>query len=560
MLAFILYFSRVMEYQVYDYMKNTLELYNTQISQGFNDTLLYLMENCSQNADITSIHTSQTASETALYTIRIKNMLAFSSQSFSYIGGRFIYSPTRDLFIPCANNTPRTYSASNETCQNLLKQLMQEHTDQDTLDQLELQKWFILSNDEDHFLVRILKIRNTYAGAWASLEQISSNFDYFKKLNATVHYVSPEGEIVGSSAFDTREILPQNALEQPILYRQGLSKKYITVAYPLDYCDYYIMAFIPYSSIFQYLLPPYTMVAFVLVWLIILILSLIRIITRYFDMPNLLLQPVIASLRNGQFDTKVENTMQVQEIQQITDTFNEMISEIHNLRIHVYEEQIAKRELELQHLKTQIAPHFLINCLNTIFVLAQDKDNLELTNTIIQTLSDHLRYTLATRNTVSLSEEMHYVKNYIHLTQLRFPDSLDYTLAIEPAIQNAQVFPLLLLMLTENSVKTGVIMGESFLIHISGYLYERNSEERVHLVHIDSGRGFTEESLELYNHITDHPDIRQNGYSIGLYNTARRLSLMLGSTASIRFSNEPGMGARIDLDFPYVIYQTEEEK
>lgn len=395
-LAFIVYFSHVMEQQVYDYMKNTLKLYNTQISQGFNDTLAYLLENCTKNVDVTSIHTAQTSSERSLYTVRIKNMLTFSSQSFSYIGGRFIYSPAQDLFIPRSNNTPQNDFAANEDCQNLLKQLIEEHNHLGTLDQLELKKWFILSTTEDQFLVRIFKIRNAYAGAWASLSQISSQFDYFEQLNATVHYVSPEGEIVGATDFDIQEILPQNALEKPILYRQGLSKKYIAVAHPLDYCDYYIMAFIPYSSIFHYLLPPYTMVAFLLFWLIILIFSLIRIITRYFDMPNLLLQPVIASLRNGQFDTKVENTMQVQEIQQITDTFNEMISEIHNLRIHIYEEQIAKRELELQHLKTQIAPHFLINCLNTIFVLAQDNNNLELTNTIIQTLSDHLRYTLAT--------------------------------------------------------------------------------------------------------------------------------------------------------------------
>lgn len=113
-------------------------------------------------------------------------------------------------------------------------------------------------------------------------------------------------------------------------------------------------------------------------------------------------------------------------------------------------------------------------------------------------------------------------------------------------------------MLTENSIKINVIMGEPFLVRICGSIYAKDEQKRIHLIHIDSGKGFNENYLEIYNHITEHPEITKKGKSIGLYNTAMRLKLIFGSSASICFSNEPGMGARIDIDIPYIPYQQEE--
>ena len=111
---------------------------------------------------------------------------------------------------------------------------------------------------------------------------------------------------------------------------------------------------------------------------------------------------------------------------------------------------------------------------------------------------------------------------------------------------------MLLLMLTENSIKANVVMGEPFHIYIQGHWYEKDGQPRIHLSHIDSGTGFDEQSLALYNHITDYTEVQKNGYGIGIYNTVMRLRLMFGDMASIFFSNEPGLGARIDIDIPFI--------
>ena len=470
--------------------------------------------------------------------------------SFSNIGGLFVYSQLQDIFIPQVNDSWDS-NQNNQNCSQLIKKLLQKSNSEGNLEQLNLNKWFLLTDENDFFLVRIIKNRNTYAGAWANLNKISSAFKHFEAMNAIMLYVDQDGNCVGNSDFGNIRLAPQDSLENPSYFRPDFFHKYLTVSNKLDYCDYYIMALIPTGYMSKELTPLYGLMISILLWLFLFSVTIISVMNHFFDAPSQILKPVIASLRKGRFDSKIETDIQFQEIHNIIGTFNEMISEIQELRIHIYEEQLEKKELELQYLKTQIAPHFLINCLNTIFVMSQDKANLDTTHRIVQALSEHLRYTLATRSTVSLSEEIHYVKNYLLLTQLRFPNTLSYDICVEDAAKEAQVFPLLLLMLTENSIKTNLIMGESFCVQIKGYCYEKEGISRVHLIHIDSGIGFNKENLHIYNHIIEYPETRKNGSNIGIYNIVMRLNLMLGASAVIYFSNEPGQGARIDIDFPF---------
>ena len=544
------YFSVIMRNQVYDSMKETMALYNEHISQDFAEALTYLTENCTQNADISSLNIAQSPNEIYLHTMRIKKTLSVGNYSFSNIGGLFVYSQLQDIFIPQINDSWDS-SQNNPKCSQLVKNLLLESNRNGELEQLNLNKWFLLSDGDDYFLVRILKNRNTYAGAWANLHKISSAFKHFEAMDAIMLYVDQDGNCVGNPAFKDIRLDPQGSLENPSYYRAGFFHKYLTVSNKLDYCDYYIMALIPTGSILKELTPLYGLMVFILLWLFLFSVTIISVMNHFFNAPTQILTPVISSLRKGQFDSKIETDNQFQEIRNITGTFNDMITEIQKLRIHVYEEQLEKKELELQYLKTQIAPHFLINCLNTIFVLSQDKANLDTTHRIVQALSEHLRYTLATRTIVPLSEEIYYVKNYLILTQLRFPNTLAYDICVENTAREAQVFPLLLLMLTENSIKTNLIMGESFCVRIKGYRYEKEEVSRIHLTHIDSGIGFDNDSLQIYNHIIEHPEARKNGRNIGIYNTVMRLHLMLGDSAAIFFSNEPGQGARIDIDFPF---------
>ena len=48
-------------------------------------------------------------------------------------------------------------------------------------------------------------------------------------------------------------------------------------------------------------------------------------------------------------------------------TFNDMASQIKDLKIEVYEDKLSIQQAEMEQLKLQINPHFFLNSLNIIY-------------------------------------------------------------------------------------------------------------------------------------------------------------------------------------------------
>ena len=250
------------------------------------------------------------------------------------------------------------------------------------------------------------------------------------------------------------------------------------------------------------------------------------------------------------------------EILEISESYNQMIDTIQQLKIDVYEENLQKKSFELQYLKSQVAPHFLINCLNTISYLTDGtKEHTDLIKRMIVTLSEHLRYTLSTEDKVPLDRELHYEKNYIELTSLRFPGCITFCSDIDEEARNAMVFPLILIMITENTFKINLVMGEPLKLTLSIHVINRDDEKRLIITHIDSGSGYPQEILDKYNHPDDQILAGScAGTKIGISNLIKRLRLYYDNTAVLHLSNEPGMGARTEIDIPFVAYTPETQK
>src|SRR5690606_23409504 len=81
--------------------------------------------------------------------------------------------------------------------------------------------------------------------------------------------------------------------------------------------------------------------------------------------------------------------------------------------------QNEKLEAELQYLKAQLNPHFLFNCINSIFFQI-NKENAAARESL-QQFSDLLRYQLYECNgeQILIEKEMMYLKSYVDLQRLR---------------------------------------------------------------------------------------------------------------------------------------------
>lgn len=551
-----LYFTNITRKQVHTFMKDTLRLYNEQISQDFTEAMTFLSENSVQNTDFTSLSIASTPTEIYYHTVRVQKTLSVGNYCFANIGGLFVYSPEQNIFIRQINASHNATQSSLK-CSESIKELLRTYSQQGRLNQLDLKQWILLPVEDEHFIVRIISRRSNFSGVWVSLKHLASSFTQFANMGAEMLFADDDGQCLIGTEYEGVRFNLKGTVDHPAYYRRDFAHSYLIVSDKLENSTYSIVALVPMSYITSQLAGLFGFLVFVLIWLILFSLILSVMMNRFFNTPTELLRPVIASMHSGDFNAKIEADSSYQEIRTVLDTFNEMIGEIQNLRIHLYEQQLAQKDIEKEYLRLQVAPHFLINCLNTIFVMSQDRAHSDVMQQTISTLSDHLRYSLSTQSTTSLSEEIYFVKNYLRLTQLRYPGILTYDIHVEQQAYQGRVFPHLLLMLTENAIKANLVMGEDFHVQIQGYLYRKQASEWVHLTHIDTGTGFDKASLTLYNHIMEHPEVVKNGYSIGIYNIVMRMLLTMGESATMLFSNEPGQGARIDMDFPFVPYEAE---
>jgi hypothetical protein len=158
---------------------------------------------------------------------------------------------------------------------------------------------------------------------------------------------------------------------------------------------------------------------------------------------------------------------------------------------------------ELKFLKAQYHPHFLFNALNTIYF--QMDENVSAAKLSVEKFSELLRYQLYDQQqTVPVSQEVHYLTNFIQLQQTRSSEKLKLTVHFDQHLDGQQVYPLLFLPLVENAFK---YVGGDY--HVSIYAGLQDSTIR----------------LEVENGVpAEIPLKKEKG--IGLENLKRRLELL----------------------------------
>ena len=168
-------------------------------------------------------------------------------------------------------------------------------------------------------------------------------------------------------------------------------------------------------------------------------------------------------------------------------------------------EKITNDQLqtELKFLKAQYHPHFLFNALNTVYF--QMDENVAAAKESIQKFSELLRYQLYDQQqTVPVSQEIHYLENFIQLQKTRSSERLQLELFFDSQLNGQQVYPLLFLPLVENAFK---YVGGDYQIRIAASV---------------EGQAIR---FEVKNSVPAEMPVRKQG-GIGLDNLRRRLELL----------------------------------
>ncbi len=142
---------------------------------------------------------------------------------------------------------------------------------------------------------------------------------------------------------------------------------------------------------------------------------------------------------------------------------NSLILIISNSIIFQYQKQSADIEIEQlkinnleaqkQVLMQQLQPHFLFNALSTLkSLIGENPANAE---DYTVRLSEFLRYSIKAKNTetVRLEDELKFCTDYIALQQVRFGDSFDCQIDLNPETMDARVPVYAVQTLIENAIK-----------------------------------------------------------------------------------------------------------
>ncbi|MBP3218561.1 MAG: histidine kinase [Lachnospiraceae bacterium] len=543
-------FSYSLRRSVFRESRDTLSLYNVQIGQNLQSVDYYLTELFNYNPEISLIATLSDTSEHYGDIIRINNQFEFIINSFPSIIGLYAYFPNSDTWIACSSDYQ-----TRQTLQPFLLNQFRNKQERASLQEVNGLYWIPYEFEDSTCFVKVFDQNGAILGAWTDIECLTASLTSLKNLNTIICFIDETGHILpmgSASPFPDQPDLqiPVHTTRDDYQILKIDGERYLALTEEMPYCRFYLAALVPLTNIdgTWRRSATYLVLSLLITALVLLLAS--RILSRFFSRTLGLMSNVTDAILRGESEKRIDlENQDCEEIRQIADAYNHMLDSIQSLKINVYEEQLNKRTFQLYALRSQIAPHFLINCLNMISYLADGaQDHTLLIRQMIETLSKHLRYTLSTRDSVPLSEELLYHDNYVALSELRFPGCITYEKEVDERALNARAFPLLLIMLTENTFKYNLVMGEPLKLIVRVEVNEAG--DRIHLVHIDSGEGYPQDFLDRYSNEGEEYFDAPDGQHIGIRNNIQRLKLYFGETAEIKFSNEPGLGARVDIDIP----------
>ena len=146
----------------------------------------------------------------------------------------------------------------------------------------------------------------------------------------------------------------------------------------------------------------------------------------------------------------------------------------HNRELHISklnaELLMAAKQAQLDNLLTQLNPHFLFNCMNSIKSLVIE--NPTSARRSIDLLSDLLRSSLDQKDNelILIKEELQLVRDYFELEKIRYESRLEYVIDVDTRLEANRIPKFSIQLLVENAIKHGIdkyIEGGCITISIS---------------------------------------------------------------------------------------------
>ena len=276
---------------------------------------------------------------------------------------------------------------------------------------------------------------------------------------------------------------------------------------------------------------------------VIVILSLVGYkMAVYYVEPLEIVAEKIDLVGKGNFDTKL-GEYSIEELQNISNTFNEMTDYIERLVKEVYETQLIAQQSQIKYLQSQMDPHFLFNVLSMIEMRAALNNDKEVQDMLYK-LSRLYQGKIFRKNEyfIYLSEEMEIVDFYLSIQNNRFGEKITYSISYEGKedYENIMVPRLSIEPIVENAVLHG-LEPKNGKGHISVRIFSINDCLIIYIE--DNGVGFDFEKIAEKNIGKDHSNV-------GLWNTNKMIHNLCGDEYGLDVKSKIGEGTVVKVVLP----------
>ena len=467
-----------------------LELAEKEMNQlAFTDTdILNLTDRSSSDFYYASNNLHQEMQNRALY--------------YQYISGFFVYAPASDFSYCFLRDS--SLADSEDTIQRYIADVFPDKIRNSF-------GWQSLSIGEDTYLLQGYYHNGVFVGAFLSLSHLQADTSQGTYILA---------EDISSISLSYREQLIHASSERCALCLYEVIDTWKT------------MSALPFLQRY-------------LIFITLMVIACVPVLLLRFR--SMIIQPIhrltdaIHQMMEGDLDHQIEILpKEASEFREADQAFNHMVSQIHDLKIAIYEEKLEIEHTRLQNLSYQLRPHFMINCLNMAYNMILSRDYTTASR-LMRFSAGYMRYLLKTEEDfVPLQEELAHLQDYMNIQLVRYEGQFSYECTVDPFVEDIMIPSMILQNFLENSVKYS-ITPESFTTISLKIQYEEKDGIPCALVIIhDNGKGYPEWLLKALA----EEDMEALHDRIGLRNTMQRIRMLYGERAEYRFYNQDGAVSR----------------
>lgn len=237
------------------------------------------------------------------------------------------------------------------------------------------------------------------------------------------------------------------------------------------------------------------------------------------------------------------------EVSHMAVQINIMLDKIKQLMEDNTKRELLAKNAEIRALQNQINAHFIYNVLESIKMTAELEEKYEIANAVTA-LGKLLRYSMKwASQSVTIREEVEYIRNYVALINLRFEYSISLSMRLPEPILRQKIPKMSLQPIVENAIIHGLEqMSQNAYICIKGTV--ENDDCLIEIT--DPGRGMSEKQLDLlHKKLTGELDTGGGaGNGIGLKNVQDRLRITFGENYGLTIQSRQDYFTKVIVRIP----------